>query len=94
MGAFDNYECDGQLSITDFLDKQIQNRTVKDLTSWINSQGDAQYNQIGDLVKRANKDFCGGLMDKEMIDLVTNCFSCWVLDQSFGYMNYLRNENK
>ena len=40
---------DGQLELTDFLSKKIESKSVMDLTAWINSQGKAQYSQIGGL---------------------------------------------
>ena len=53
MGIFDNYECDGQIEMTDYLKSKIKSGRVKDLTAWINSQGKAQYTQIGEVVRDA-----------------------------------------
>ena len=39
MGIFDNYECEGQIEMTDYLKSKIKCGRVKDLTAWINSQG-------------------------------------------------------
>lgn len=39
MGSFDNYECDGQIEITDYLKSMIISGRVKNLTAWINSRG-------------------------------------------------------
>lgn len=39
-------EKNGQFEISDFLEKQIKNKSVMDLTQYINSQGKAQYTQI------------------------------------------------
>ena len=62
-----------------------------DLTAWINSQGKAQYAQIGEVVRNVynlNKD------SGELIERLTNSVSVYVLNQSMGYMNYLRKESE
>ena len=85
MKDLGNYECDGQIEMTDYLKSQI-----KDLTAWINSQGKAQYTQIGEVVKDAyerHKD------SAELVDRITNAVSVYVLTQSVGYMDYLRSES-
>lgn len=82
---------DGQFELTDFLCKKIANKSVMDLTAWINSQGKAQYAQIGEVVRNAynlNKD------SGELIERLTNSVSVYVLNQSMGYMNYLRKESE
>lgn len=82
---------DGQFELADFLGKKIANKSVMDLTAWINSQGKAQYAQIGEVVRNAynlNKD--GG----ELIERLTNAVSVYVLNQSMGYMDYLRKESE
>lgn len=82
---------DGQLELTDFLSKKIESKSVMDLTAWINSQGKAQYSQIGEVVRNAynlNKD------SGELIARLTNAVSVYVLNQSMGYMNYLRKESE
>lgn len=76
---------DGQLTITDFLKSKIELRQVKDLTEWINSQGKAQYGQVGDIVKKY-------VTDEETINGLTNAVSVYILEQSLGYMEYLRKE--
>ena len=88
MNVFDNYECDGQITITDYLSKKIENGTVKDLTNWINSQGKCQFDQIGDVIRQSKI-----LDDEEDIYLLTNKISVYVLNMSLGYMDYLRGEN-
>ena len=88
MSVYDNYECDGQMTITDYLSKQIENRTVKDLTEWINSQGKSQFDQIGDVIRAAKI-----IDDEEDLYLLTNKISVYVLNMSLGYMDYLRKEN-
>lgn len=89
MSVFDDYECDGQITISDYLAQKIENRTVKDLTEWINSQGKCQFDQIGDVVRRS-----GIVEDEEDIYLLTNKISVYVLNMSLGYMDYLRKENQ
>lgn len=89
MSVFDNYECDGQISMTDYLAQKIEKNKVKDLTEWINAQGKCQFDQIGDVI-RASKL----LDDEEDIYLLTNKVSVYVLNMSLGYMDYLREEAK
>ena len=62
-----------------------------DLTAWINSQGKAQYTQIGEVVRATYE------REKDSDDLVgriTNAVSVYVLEQSMGYMDYLRKESE
>lgn len=87
----DNYECEGQLNLTDYLKSKIISNQIKDLTNWINSQGKAQYTQIGEVISRTyeqEKD------TNELIDRLTNAISVYVLNQSIGYMKYLKNESE
>lgn len=82
---------DGQFELTDFLGKKIESKSVMDLTAWINSQGKAQYTQIGEVVRNAynlNKD------SGELVERLTNAVSVYVLNQSMGYMDYLRKESE
>lgn len=82
---------DGQFELTDFLGKKIESKSVMDLTAWINSQGKAQYTQIGEVIRNAynlNKD------SGELIERLTNAVSVYVLNQSMGYMDYLRKESE
>lgn len=83
----DDYECDGQLELTDYLKSQIKNGQVMDLTSWINSQGRAQYTQIGDVVAETYER-CKD--SDELVARLTNAVSVYVLRQSIGYMQYLK----
>lgn len=87
MSVFDNYECDGQLTITDYLATKITNREVMDLTGWINAKGKSQYGQIKDVIRNT-----GILTDENVIDRMTNAVSVYVLNMSIGYMAYLREE--
>lgn len=90
---FNNYECEGQLSITDYFKQQVVSGKVMDLTRWINSSGKAQYTQVGELVNKALGDF-GIEATDEQADRLTNAISVYILTQSSGYMNYLKNECK
>ena len=91
MGVFDNYSCDGQIEMTDYLKSKIKSGRVKDFTAWINSQGKAQYTQIREVVRDAYERYKDS---DELVDRITNAVSVYVLNQSMGYMNYLRNESK
>ena len=82
----------GQISITDYLKAKIISREVMDLTAWINSQGKSQYQQIGDVVEDICKHINADLSD-EQISRITNSVSVYVLEQSIGYMNYLREQS-
>ena len=84
-------QCEGQIEMTDYLESKIKCGRVKDLTAWINSQGKAQYTQIEEVVRETYEK------EKDSPDLVgriTNAVSVYVLNQSMGYMDYLRNEAK
>lgn len=82
---------DGQFELTDFLRKKIVNKTVKDLTNWINGQGKSQYSQIGDVVRNSYERYKDG---EDMLDRMTNEMSVYVLEQSMKYMKYLRKESE
>ena len=84
-------QCDGPIEITDYLNSKIKSGRVKDLTAWINSQGKAQYTQIGDVVKSAYERYKDS---PELVDRITNAVSVYVLNQSMGYMEYLRKESE
>lgn len=82
---------DGQFELTDFLGKKIVNKSVMDLTAWINNQGKAQYAQIGEIVEDVyNREKDSG----ELVERLTNAVSVYVLNQSMGYMDYLRKESE
>lgn len=82
---------DGQFELTDFLGEKIKNKSIMDLTAWINSQGKAQYVQIGEIIEDTyNREKDSG----ELIARLTNAVSVYVLNQSMGYMNYLRKESE
>ena len=85
-----NYECEGQIDITEYLQSQVKCGAVKDLTAWIGSQGKAQYTQIKEVVKDAYER-CKD--SEELVDRITNAVSVYVLEQSIGYMKYLKNES-
>ena len=82
-------QCDGQIEMTEYLASKIKCGEVKDLTAWINSQGKAQYTQIGEVIIETyerEKD------SDDFVDRITNAVSVYVLMQSIGYMDYLRKE--
>lgn len=82
-------QIEGQLTMTDFLQAKIIRGEVKDLTAWINSQGKAQYTQIGEVVHETYEQYRDSI---ELIDRITNAVSVYVLVQSIGYMQYLKSE--
>ena len=84
-------QCEGQIEMTDYLKSKIKCGRVKDLTAWINSQGKAQYTQIGDVVRNAYERYKD---TPELVDRITNAVSVYVLTQSMEYMDYLRNESE
>lgn len=84
-------QCDGQIEMTDYLKSKIKSGRAKDLTAWINSQGKAQYTKIGEVVRdtyEREKD------SDELVDRIANAVSVYVLNQSMGYMEYLRKESE
>ena len=83
-------QCDGQIEITDYLKSKIKSGRVKDLTAWINSKGKAQYTQIGEVVRDVYERYKDS---DELVDRITNAVSVYVLNQSMGYMEYLRKES-
>ena len=84
-------QCEGQIEMTDYLKSKIKSGRVKDLTEWINSQGKAQYKQIGEVVRETYERYKDS---PELVDRITNAVSVYVLNQSMGYIEYLRNESK
>ena len=84
-------QCEGQIELTDYLKTTIKSGKVKDLTDWINSQGKAQYTQIGEIVKSAYEMYKDS---DEVVGRITNAVSVYVLTQSMGYMDYLKNESE
>ena len=84
-------QCDGQIEMTDYLKSKIKSGRVKDLTAWINSQGKAQYTKIGEVVRDAYERYKDS---DELVDRITNAVSVYVLNQSMGYMEYLRKESE
>ena len=82
-------QCEGQIEMTDYLKSNIKCGRVKDLTAWINSQGKAQYTKIGEVVKETYERYKDS---PELVGRITNAVSVYVLNQSIGYMEYLRSE--
>lgn len=78
---------EGQITITEWLQSKIKDRTVKDLTEWINTQGRSQYGQVKDVIRKN-----GCLESNYQIDRLTNDISVYILQMSTGYMNYLKAE--
>ena len=85
----DYYSCDGQITITDYLKSKIKSGEVKDLTNFINSQGKAQYTQIGEVIHNSYERYKN---DEDMLYRMTNAMSVYVLEQSMKYMDYLRKK--
>lgn len=86
-----NYEVEGQISITDYFASKIDRKEVMDFTSFLNSQGKSQYQQIGNLIRETyerEKD------NSNMLDRLTNAVSVYVLNQSMEYSKYLREQSK
>lgn len=88
-------EKNGQFEISDFLRGKIEEKSVMSLTSWINNQGEAQYSQIAKVVEKAYNFYKSNVeTESELIDRITNAVSVYILNQSIGYMDYLRKESK
>lgn len=88
-------EKNGQFEISDFLREKIEEKSVMSLTSWINNQGEAQYSQIAKVVEKAYNFYKSNVeTESELIDRITNAVSVYILNQSIGYMDYLRKESK
>ena len=86
-----DYEVEGQISITDYFASKIERKEVMDYTSFLNSQGKSQYQQIGNLIRETyerEKD------NQNMLDRLTNAVSVYVLNQSMEYSKYLREQSK
>lgn len=77
--------------MSEYLASQVKRGSVMDLTSWINSQGKAQYTQIGEVVSDTYEMYKD---DADVVDRLTNAVSVYVLNQSMGYMKYLRSESE
>ena len=84
-------QCEGQIEMTDYLKSKIKSGRVKDLTAWINSQGKAQYTQIGEVVRDAYERYKDA---DDLVGRITNAVSIYVLDMSVGYMKYLKEQSK
>lgn len=84
-----DYSCDGQITLTDYLKSKIKSGEVKDLTNFINSQGKAQYTQIGEVIHNSYERYKD---DEDMLDRMTNAMSVYFLEQSMKYMDYLQKE--
>lgn len=78
-----------QLELSQYMQMQIKDKKVKDLTDWINSQGKSQYAQIAKVIRDTYEEEKDA---PDLLDRLTNAVSVYVLKQSSGYMAYLRNE--
>ena len=87
----DDYSCDGQITLTDYLKSKIKSGEVKNITDFINSQGKAQYTQIWEVIRNSYERYKD---DEDMLDRITNAMSVYVLEQSMKYMDYLRKESE
>ena len=86
-----DYSCEGQITLTDYLKSKIKSGEVKDLTNFINSQGKAQYTQIGEVIHNSYERYKD---DEDMLYRMTNAMSVYVIEQSVKYMDYLRKESE
>lgn len=89
--ALSNYDCEGQLNLTDYLKSKVERKQIKDFTNFLNSQGRSQYQQIGDVISRAYENYKD---ESDMLDRITNQVSIYVLNQSMKYSDYLRSESE
>ena len=69
-------QCDGQIEMSDYLKSNIKSGRVKDLTAGINSQGKAQYTQIGEVVIETYERYKDS---PELVGRITNAVSVYVL---------------
>ena len=76
---------DGQFELTDYFKTGVDISKVMDLTSFINSQGKAQYTQVKEIVSEY-------VPDRDIADRLTNAVSVYILRQSGGYMKYLKEQ--
>lgn len=84
---------EGQISITDYFASKIERKEVMDFTSFLNSQGKSQYQQIGSIVRKTfeeNKEE----PTERVLDRITNMVSVYVLKQSSSYSRFLREQSK
>ena len=86
-----NYEVEGQISITDYFASKIERREVMDFTSFLNSQGKSQYQQILDIViDTYEKENDSAIL----LSRIANNVSVYVLSQSMEYSKFLREKSK
>lgn len=82
---------DGQITLTDFMSKQIVKKQIDGFTEFLNKQGESQYRQIGKIVADTydrNKD----KTESDLLNCITNNVSVYVLEQSMQYDKYLREQ--
>ena len=86
-----DYQVEGQISITDYFASKIERREVMDFTSFLNSQGKSQYQQILDIViDTYEKENDSAIL----LSRIANNVSVYVLSQSMEYSKYLREQSK
>lgn len=86
-----DYEVEGQISITDYFASKIERKEVMDFTSFLNSQGKSQYQQILDIViDTYEKENDSSIL----LSRIANNVSVYVLNQSMEYSKYLREQSK
>ena len=82
---------EGQITLTEFLSKQIILKQIDGFTEFLNKQGESQYKQIGKIIVdtyEKNKD----KTESALLDSITNNVSVYVLKQSMQYDKYLREQ--
>ena len=86
-----DYQVEGQISITDYFASKIERKEVMDFTSFLNTQGKSQYQQILDIViDTYEKENDSSIL----LSRIANNVSVYVLNQSMEYSNYLREQSK
>ncbi len=74
-------QINGQIELTQYLESKIKTGKVMDLTSYINSQGKAQYAQIQEVVFKSYEDY---KEDDDFLQRMTNAISIYVLRRIKG----------
>lgn len=82
---------EGQITLTEFLSKQITLKQIDGFTEFLNKQGESQYNQIGKIVVDTYKKSADE-PENVLLNRITNNVSVYVLEQSMQYDKYLREQ--
>ena len=80
---------DGQINFNDYFQKPKLDFNPKQLVSFINGMGVAQYTQIGSVIKKTVESNQYNITDEE-IDRITNSVSVWLLGIGSEYEKYLK----